>query len=158
MWSTRYSWWILMKLEFSRQIFEKSWNVKFHNILSLGAELFSADRQTGGKTDDDAFRNFANAPKIYFLVPESSVGFSIDQPLQVATISTELSPLMVCDRLEIKTALVENAVNFIVTVFRLSFDAIQSNAAGSNDACWSCWSLSTSNPAVRLQPSLLPAT
>ena len=34
------------KLEFSRQIFKKSLNIKFHKIRSVGAELFHADRQT----------------------------------------------------------------------------------------------------------------
>ena len=37
----------------------------------MGAELFHADRRTGGRTDMTnliaVFRNFANAPKIDFL-------------------------------------------------------------------------------------------
>jgi len=37
-----------MKLEFSGQIFEKYWNVKFHENLPVGAELFHADGRTDG--------------------------------------------------------------------------------------------------------------
>jgi len=35
-----------MKLEFSRQVLEKSWNSNFLNILPVGAKLFDADGQT----------------------------------------------------------------------------------------------------------------
>jgi hypothetical protein len=37
-----------MKLEFTGQIFEKYSNVKFHEILLVGAELLHADGQTDG--------------------------------------------------------------------------------------------------------------
>jgi len=37
---------MLMNLEFSRQILEKYSNIKFHENLSLGTELFHADEQT----------------------------------------------------------------------------------------------------------------
>jgi hypothetical protein len=43
--STRYSCQILMKLEFSRQIFYNFSNSKFHENPSSGAEFFHADRQ-----------------------------------------------------------------------------------------------------------------
>jgi hypothetical protein len=46
MWNTRCSCRILMKLEFSRQIFENSWNSNLFKILILGAGLFHA----GGRT------------------------------------------------------------------------------------------------------------
>jgi len=36
----------LMKPEFSRQIFEKLSNIKFHKIRPVGAELFHADGRT----------------------------------------------------------------------------------------------------------------
>jgi len=58
-----------MKLECSRQIFEKSTNIKFHENLSSGS------RVPCGRTDMTklivTFRNFANGPKncranIYF--------------------------------------------------------------------------------------------
>jgi hypothetical protein len=55
-----------MKLEFSRQIFEKSSNIKFHENPSSGGggELFHTDGQTTDMTKlIVAFRNFANAPK-----------------------------------------------------------------------------------------------
>jgi hypothetical protein len=62
--SARYSCPISIKLEFSRQIFEKSSNIKFHeNPSSVGGELFHADRQTDAMKLIVAFRNFANAPK-----------------------------------------------------------------------------------------------
>jgi hypothetical protein len=56
-----------MKLEFSRQVFEKYSNVKFHEIPPVGVELFHADARTDGHTDMTkliiAFRNFVKAPK-----------------------------------------------------------------------------------------------
>ena len=50
-----------MKLEFSRQIFEKYSNLKFHEIRPVGAELFHAE---GGQTDrhnkrDDTYSRFS---------------------------------------------------------------------------------------------------
>jgi hypothetical protein len=66
MWSTRYSPPpppILMKLGFSRQIFEKSQTSGFIKIRPMEAELFM---QTDGQTVVTkliiAFRNFAYAP------------------------------------------------------------------------------------------------
>ena len=44
--STRYSRPILMKLEFSRQSFEKYPNIKIMKILPMGAEVFHVDGQT----------------------------------------------------------------------------------------------------------------
>jgi hypothetical protein len=41
---------ISVKLEFSRQIFENTKMSNFKKILSVGAELFHADRQTGRQT------------------------------------------------------------------------------------------------------------
>ena len=52
-----------MKLEFSRQIFEKSSDIKF-NKNPVGAELFHADRRQADMTKlIVAFRSFANAPE-----------------------------------------------------------------------------------------------
>jgi hypothetical protein len=49
MYSTRYSWRIFMKLEISRQIFEKKSHISnLIKILPVGAELFLTDRQTDG--------------------------------------------------------------------------------------------------------------
>jgi hypothetical protein len=58
--STRYSCQILRKLEFSRHIFEKYTNTKFHANPSICPML--TDRRTGMAKLIDAFRNFANAP------------------------------------------------------------------------------------------------
>ena len=66
MYNPGYSCQILMKLEFSRQIFEKSWNVIFHENPSSGSRIVSWGR-TDGKADMTklivAFRHFANAPE-----------------------------------------------------------------------------------------------
>jgi len=67
MWTTRYSSQILIKLEFSRQIFEKHSNIKMSlKSRPVRAELF---QRTDGHTDMTKLtvflRNFANAPKIY---------------------------------------------------------------------------------------------
>jgi len=55
-----------MKLEFSRQIFEKSSSIKFHGNPSNGSRVVPCGR-TDGRTDMTTlivgFRNFANAPK-----------------------------------------------------------------------------------------------
>ena len=51
-----------MKLEVTRQIFEKYSNINFIRARSVGAELFHSD----GRTDMTlivVFRNFVNAPK-----------------------------------------------------------------------------------------------
>ena len=65
MWSTLYSCPILMKLEFSRQIFEKFSNIKFHEN-PCSCSLVPCG-QTDGRTDITkptvTFRNFAKASK-----------------------------------------------------------------------------------------------
>jgi hypothetical protein len=57
---------ILMKLEFSQQIFEKYLNIKFHENLFSGSRVVPCGR-TNRRTDMakliGAFYNFANAPK-----------------------------------------------------------------------------------------------
>jgi len=62
-----------MKLEFSRQIFEKYSYIKFDESPSTGSRGVPCGR-AGGRTDRltdmmmmliVAFRNFANAPKIF---------------------------------------------------------------------------------------------
>ena len=52
-----------MKLEFSRQIFEKYSNIKFHELLPVGDELFHADGWAGGPTDK---RHDANSRFLQF--------------------------------------------------------------------------------------------
>jgi hypothetical protein len=62
MYIIHYSCWILMKLDFSRQIFEKISTIKFHHNPSSGSRVV-----TCGLTDMTklivAFRNFANPLK-----------------------------------------------------------------------------------------------
>jgi hypothetical protein len=64
-----YSCQILLKLEFSPQIFEEYFNIKFHEILPVGFEIFHADRRTDRQSDVTklifALRNLANVPKNY---------------------------------------------------------------------------------------------
>jgi hypothetical protein len=50
-----------MKLEFSRQIFEESSNIKFHQNPSSGSRVVPCGRMAMTKLIV-AFRNFANAP------------------------------------------------------------------------------------------------
>ena len=50
-----------MKLEYSKQIFEKYLKNKFHEKPSVGPQLFQADRHD---EVNSRFLNFANAPKI----------------------------------------------------------------------------------------------
>jgi hypothetical protein len=65
--SGRYSGQILMKLEFSRQIFEKKLiYIKFHENPSRGSRVVprgKTERQTNMTKLIFAFRNFANEPK-----------------------------------------------------------------------------------------------
>ena len=63
--STRYSYDILMKLEYCRQIFERKVNMKFHQNPSSGGRVVLYGR-TGITKLVDSFRNFANQPKIIF--------------------------------------------------------------------------------------------
>jgi hypothetical protein len=64
--SIPYSCQISMKIEFSRQIFAKHSNIKFHEKPSSGSRVVPCIRAEG-RTDMTkptvAFRNFANAPK-----------------------------------------------------------------------------------------------
>ena len=56
----------LMKLEFSRHIFEKSSNIQFHENPSSGSRVVLCgpkDRRTDMTKLIVVFRNFANAPK-----------------------------------------------------------------------------------------------
>ena len=53
-----------MKLEFSRQIFEKTLKApNFIKIRPVGVELFHAERRTDMKKLIVAFSNIANAPE-----------------------------------------------------------------------------------------------
>jgi len=47
---TRYSWWILTKLEFSQQVFENPSNMKFHEHASRGSQAVPCG-PTDGRTD-----------------------------------------------------------------------------------------------------------
>jgi hypothetical protein len=68
-----------MKFEFSRQIFEKVWNIKLYQNLSSGSRVVPCGRRVrwkDGRTDMTnlivAFRNFANAPKNLFFLEEEN--------------------------------------------------------------------------------------
>jgi len=65
--NTRYSCHILLKLEFSRQIFKKHSNTKFHENPFSGSRVIACGQRDGrrdrmGKLTV-AFLNFTNAPK-----------------------------------------------------------------------------------------------
>jgi len=64
MYSNIYSCPILVKLEFSRQIFEEYSDIKFNEIRPVGVELFHVDGRTDMTKLTVAFRNFADAPKM----------------------------------------------------------------------------------------------
>jgi len=68
MYSTGYSYFIWMELEFSQYIFEKCSNMKFHENPSVVAEFFHEDRWTDVRKDGQTwrsltvvYRNFADA-------------------------------------------------------------------------------------------------
>jgi hypothetical protein len=56
-----------MKLEFSRQVFEKSSNIKLHENRKVQAEMFHADRQTNMTKLIVAFPCFANGLKAPYM-------------------------------------------------------------------------------------------
>jgi hypothetical protein len=65
--STRYYCRILMKFEFSRQMFEKNSNINFHQNPSSRSRVVSygwKEGQTVMRKLIVAFRNFANEPKM----------------------------------------------------------------------------------------------
>ena len=94
MYSARYSCQILIKLEFSRRIFEKYSNVKFRENPSSGSH---ADGRTDGIKLTFVCRNFANAPEVRIL-PRIKHGLKSSQssvplgnshcPLQIHTMQT----------------------------------------------------------------------
>jgi hypothetical protein len=61
MYITRYCCRILMKLKFSRQIFGKSSNIRFHENPSSGSRIFPCVQKDRHEAKV-AFRNFVNAP------------------------------------------------------------------------------------------------
>jgi hypothetical protein len=63
MYSARYSCQILIKLEFSRQIYEKTRISNFMKIRPAGAEVFHTDGVQIDTKLTVTFRNCANAPK-----------------------------------------------------------------------------------------------
>jgi hypothetical protein len=63
--SILYSCQILVTLEFSRQIFEKHSNIKFHENPSVGAELFNADGRTDMTYSLFAILSDFNEPQIF---------------------------------------------------------------------------------------------
>jgi hypothetical protein len=74
--SARFSCQILMKLEFSQQIFEKYSNIKFHENPSIGSPVLPCIRTDTTKLTD-AFRNFAKAPKMSCPYREMNQGSSV---------------------------------------------------------------------------------
>ena len=64
MYGTRYSCPILMKLEFSRLVFGKYSNIKFHENLSSGSRVVACGQtERHDVVDIVAFRNSANVSK-----------------------------------------------------------------------------------------------
>ena len=81
---SRYSCQILITVERSRLIFENTQILNCMKILSLGAELFHADRQTDMTKITVAIRSFANALDQKVLIPEDST---------LVCLSTDISTL-----------------------------------------------------------------
>jgi hypothetical protein len=63
---------ILVRFEFSRQIFEKYSNIKFHENPSSWSRAVPRGR-TDTTKQITAFRNFANAPKKTYVVQDSLI-------------------------------------------------------------------------------------
>ena len=83
----RYSCRILMKLVFSRQIFDQYSNIKFHEIRTVEAELFDTDGRRDILKLMVAFRNFANTP---FLVSASVACQRMSEAARMREITTSV--------------------------------------------------------------------
>jgi hypothetical protein len=64
MWNTRYSCLILIKLQFSRQICEKTQTSDFIKICPVGVEFFHVDRQKDGHDEANSQSLFAILRKV----------------------------------------------------------------------------------------------
>jgi hypothetical protein len=78
--STRYSYQVLRKLEFSQQIFKKFSNIKFYEDPSSESQIVPCE-QVGGQTDvmklTVTFRSFANAPKNWYILLASGLSLTL---------------------------------------------------------------------------------
>jgi hypothetical protein len=106
MWSTHYSCHILMKFEFSWQIFKKYSDVKFHENLSSGSRVIPCWRTDGHDTHDEInsrfflqFCNFAILQThLKWVEPYSSLSFAF----------------MTCSRTTLSHIVAEEAPNTII--------------------------------------------
>ena len=80
-----------MKLELSRQIFEKTPTLNFMKIRPVATVLFHLDRRTDMTKLIVAFRNFAKAPKYVLSFLQSYYSFSHSQ--ETAWFAAVLLPL-----------------------------------------------------------------
>jgi hypothetical protein len=87
-----------MKLEFSRQIFEKYSNITFHENPSSGSRVAPCG-QTDGRTDMtqlmDDFRNFANSPKKWgiFLTKKQLASREVSTLMNVTVQGSSVKPV-----------------------------------------------------------------
>jgi hypothetical protein len=98
--NTRYSCWILMTLEFSRQTFDNYSDIKCHKNPSIGSRLVPRGLRTDTTKLMVAFRNFSTAPKrehdvtdnVFFCVLgwKSSEAFSELGPTENVTLITRI--------------------------------------------------------------------
>jgi hypothetical protein len=103
-WSTSYSSQILMKLEFSRQIFDKYSTIKFHENPSTENRVVpcgQTDRKAEMTKLTDTFRNFANAPKSPMVLGRDRVsvcGFTANKAGRVRTgrVASTLTETALC--------------------------------------------------------------
>ena len=89
-----------MKVEYSRKIFEKYSNLKYHEIRSMVPSCsMRTEGRAGRQTDVTklrvAFRNFSNAPEMYELAsPPLSICLSVHKNSNVAEGSFLKSDIM----------------------------------------------------------------
>jgi len=81
-----------MKLEFSRQFFEKYSIPNFIKIRPVGAELFHADRRTEMTKLIVSFRNFANALK--YPLPTSHYIYARTKVLTQALLKNQVQAIL----------------------------------------------------------------
>jgi len=78
-----------MKLQFSRQIFEKLSNIKFHENPSLGAEFFHANMQTYGEEEEQTDRH-DKANNLFIILPMRLSRNKMDLPVNSLYVIADL--------------------------------------------------------------------
>ena len=100
-----------MKLEFSRQIFEKNQISNFMKILPVGAELFHADEPTGRRRDMTNLRvAYKVRPTDSYMAWNVRNSISSMHYLSVPRLQKPTSPLQIKTDFSVKTVYIPRTI------------------------------------------------